>query len=518
MNPFTLEYLREQYKKIQLMRKTEKSEIWLVSDSDGNLFVMKTIYSTGLPLKQLKDHPSRFWPQIHLLHEDAEQKYTLVIEEFILGKTLEAVIDSRKITPSTASKLFREFCRGLKELHELGIIHRDIKPSNIVIKNDGSPVLIDFDSARLASDGKNKTSDTVLLGTKGYAPPEQFGYSTTDVRSDIYALGVTFDKLLPADSPFMLRRIVRKCRAFDPDNRYQSADEILRALSYARLIKLFGGILLFAVPSLLLIKFIFFPMSQKPAEEPAHEQEYSTQQHEEKVQPASEGSGTNTGEPKHEQKNSAQQHGEKVQPSVENSGTDTEEKLENSAEKTDVTQSAVDNAENGESHHFAKPGFGFGYDSIIMEAAVSHNSHHRGKLPEIETVLYDEYSKWTSTPTESPIYREITFPDDWAVEVVFTNNSKTVTWENPEVEIAYDRNFDYDHRETRSLPDLPPGESYTLVYSLAGMKTRARFMYSGGGCVDISFTPNFDNVDKIGDIKQTMRGITARINFNKDIT
>ena len=100
MDPLTLEYLQEQYIKIQLLKKSEKSEVWLVYDTDGNLAVMKTIYNTGLPIKLLKDNPSRFWPKIHLLHEDKDQKYTLVIEEFIQGKTLEAFINDRKIEPN----------------------------------------------------------------------------------------------------------------------------------------------------------------------------------------------------------------------------------------------------------------------------------------------------------------------------------------------------------------------------------------------------------------------------------
>lgn len=519
MDSLTLEYLQEQYIKIQLLKKSEKSEVWLVYDTDGNLAVMKTIYNTGLPIKLLKDNPSRFWPKIHLLHEDKDQKYTLVIEEFIQGKTLEAFINDRKITPSKGVTLFKEFCRGLRDLHALGIIHRDIKPSNIVIKEDGSPVLVDFDSARLASSDRGKTSDTVLLGTKGYAPPEQFGYATTDVRSDIYALGVTFDKILPADSPFMLKKIVRKCRAFDPDNRYQNADEILRALSYARLIKILGGLLLLAIPALLLIKFVLFPMSAKPTEEQKHEQKYSSQQNEEQGQPAAKESG-----PTKEEKNqtsvetthSTQQDEKKSSTAVKDAVTNKEEKSQSSVETTITekpgsTESAVDNAEkSSESHSFKESGFDF----IDMTASLRHNSPHRGTVADSEEILYSEYSTWASTPLESPIYREITFPDDYAAEVTFTNNSQTTTWENPEVQIIYGRLSDYEHRETRSFPDLPPGESYTLVYSLSGMKTDARFMYSGDSCIDIDFRPH---INIPSGLKQTIKATSLRIHFLKDI-
>ena len=80
-------------------------------------------------------------------------------------------------------------CDGLKELHEQKIIHRDIKPSNMILQADGRIRLIDFDAARIFKD--NKATDTELLGTKDYAPPEQYGFGQTDPRSDIYSLGVT---------------------------------------------------------------------------------------------------------------------------------------------------------------------------------------------------------------------------------------------------------------------------------------------------------------------------------------
>lgn len=242
-----------------------------------------------------------------------------------------------------------------------------------------------------------------------------------------------------------------------------------------------------AIPALLLIKFVLFPMSAKPTEEQKHEQKYSSQQNEEQGQPAAKESG-----PTKE---------EKSQSAVETTIT----------EKPDSTKSAVDNAEkSSESHSFKESGFDF----IDMTARLRHNSPHRGTVENSEVILYNEYSTWASTPLESPLYREITFPDDYAAEVTFTNNSQTTTWENPEVEINYGRLSDYAHLEIRSFPDLPPGESYTLVYSLSGMKTDARFMYSGGSSVDIDFTPRRVNIPT--GLKQTIVSTSVRIHFRKD--
>ena len=255
MDALSLQFIQDQYKKIQLIKESDKGKVWLVTDTDGDLFVMKHINHIGLPLKLLQDHPSLFWPKIILLGEDTENNFTIVVEEYIKGRVLSEIIKEKAFTDKELNKLLKAFCQGIKNLHQLGIIHRDIKPSNVIITDTGVPVLIDFDSARRIS-SEEKPNDTVLLGTKGYAPPEQFGYAVTDVRSDIYALGITFEALLKDDYQGTLRPIIKKCRAFDPDMRYQNVDEILRDLQFNRLHQPIIGISL----SFLLIIFLAFSL------------------------------------------------------------------------------------------------------------------------------------------------------------------------------------------------------------------------------------------------------------------
>ena len=121
--------------------------------------------------------------------------------------------------------MLSRLCHGLKELHECGIIHRDIKPANLILQNPELPeslYLIDFDAARLISG--HKATDTALLGTRGYAPPEQYGFSQTDARSDIYALGCTFKEILGPQYHGRLIPILNKCCAIDPQARYQNVE------------------------------------------------------------------------------------------------------------------------------------------------------------------------------------------------------------------------------------------------------------------------------------------------------
>ena len=118
--------------------------------------------------------------------------------------------------------------RFLEFLHQKGIIHRDIKPSNIIYKDDGTIKLIDFDAARMLS--KDKETDTKLLGTKGYAPPEQYGFAQTDQRSDIYAVGMTMKELLGSQYSGRLNKVIARCIKIDPEQRVSSAKELQNLL------------------------------------------------------------------------------------------------------------------------------------------------------------------------------------------------------------------------------------------------------------------------------------------------
>lgn len=133
-----------------------------------------------------------------------------------------------------AAKILRALCDALEALHSHGFVHRDIKPENVMIDDHGQVKLIDFDAAR-AFDGI-KSHDTVILGTVGFAPPEQFGVAQSDPRSDIYALGVLFNVMLTGAHPSRklaagkAGRLILKCTQIQPGMRYASVAELRRKL------------------------------------------------------------------------------------------------------------------------------------------------------------------------------------------------------------------------------------------------------------------------------------------------
>ena len=157
----------------------------------------------------------------------------IVLEEYVDSVTVAQVMETDKYRLSDARKVLLGVCDALTILHERGIIHRDVKPENVLITNAGRVVLIDSNASRMES---MASKDTVVMGTVGYASPEQLGLSQTDARTDIYAAGVLFNVMLTGQHPSVtiasgrVGRIVRKCTAVNPDERYQTAAELWSAL------------------------------------------------------------------------------------------------------------------------------------------------------------------------------------------------------------------------------------------------------------------------------------------------
>lgn len=157
----------------------------------------------------------------------------IVLEEFISSITLAEYLEVESLRYKGAKNIIKGVCNALSVLHSLGIVHRDVKPENIVLDHNGRVVLIDFNVSRFV---KNTKRDTVIMGTVGYASPEQLGFAQSDARTDIYATGVLLNVILTGKHPSetivggKAGHIVRKCTAISPDDRYKNAESLFLAL------------------------------------------------------------------------------------------------------------------------------------------------------------------------------------------------------------------------------------------------------------------------------------------------
>ena len=146
-----------------------------------------------------------------------------VYEEYISGDTLDDHLRKKRLTETEKRDIIIQICDGLQALHSAPspIIHRDLKPANIMITGDGIVKIVDYDIAKIYKYGQSR--DTTLLGTFEYAAPEQYGFSQSDPRTDIYALGKIIEEMT---TDKQLRRIAQKATKMDPKDRYKSIKEM----------------------------------------------------------------------------------------------------------------------------------------------------------------------------------------------------------------------------------------------------------------------------------------------------
>lgn len=250
------------YEILKMIGKGGMSEVYLAMDKNlnkqwavkeiqkkawdkNNQVVVQSALAEANMMKKL-DHPCL--PRIVDIIDKDDVIY--VIMDYIEGEPLSKVLEKEgAIDQEVVIEWAEDLCGVLDYLHAQNppIIYRDMKPANIMLQPNGNIKLIDFGIAREYKE--QNLEDTVSLGTKGYAAPEQFGgKGQTDQRTDIYCLGVTLYHLVtgknPCEPPYEiypirywnpklsagLENIILKCTQMNPEDRYQSCAELLYAV------------------------------------------------------------------------------------------------------------------------------------------------------------------------------------------------------------------------------------------------------------------------------------------------
>lgn len=229
------------YKKIADI-STHKNVFLVQHVENGRIFVMKEqeIYCREV-YEHLKTCENPHVPKIFECVEDNGK--LIIVEEYIQGESLAEHLEEKgTYTLEEVCRFMITICDVLEHLHNLPqpVIHRDLKPDNILVQENGYLKIIDFNTAKQYEAGR--VSDTVIIGTRKYAAPEQFGFRQSDARTDIYAMGVMMNYLLtkryPDECLYISERhgkktmsdIIRKCVEFSPDSRYQTVIELRKDL------------------------------------------------------------------------------------------------------------------------------------------------------------------------------------------------------------------------------------------------------------------------------------------------
>ena len=237
-NPLENHIITKEYSELEHIKDHENITL-LKRNSDGRLFVRKEFSAYNVRVLQcLMENPVENMPRIESIAVNGNT--VTLIEEYLEGTTLTDLFQIHKSFHETYVKEFLcKLCDILSELHELArprIVHRDIKPSNIIISPDGAVKLLDINASKF--ENLSRMQDTVMMGTRGFAAPEQYGFGVSTVQTDIYAVGVLANYMLTGEIygrhylSCSLSPVIRKCLKLQAEDRFSSAAELKDAIEH----------------------------------------------------------------------------------------------------------------------------------------------------------------------------------------------------------------------------------------------------------------------------------------------
>ena len=225
--------LQSEYELVRVLRDTPKLTMRQLRHKQlGRDLVFLSFEGDGALYRLLQTVRHPHLPRIYEVRQ--EGNHCLVLEEYLDGSTVAQILENGLYTEAGVRRVMAAVCDGVGFLHRHGYIHRDIKPENVMVCSDGRVVLLDFDSAREYKPQAGQ--DTCVVGTAGYAAPEQFGVTQTDARSDLFAMGVMMNVMLTGQHPTRkaakgrLAPLIDKCTQLDPNKRFADVWELKERL------------------------------------------------------------------------------------------------------------------------------------------------------------------------------------------------------------------------------------------------------------------------------------------------
>lgn len=247
-NDYLPEDMQEHWTVYECLKESEDSSTFLVKETaTGILCVLKWgrnrqtefLRNEMEIMKKMADRKLSGIPKAYRIFEENGEVY--LVREYIEGMSLaQMVLQKGGISEAEICRISRKICQTAEQFQNPNepMIHRDIKPENIVVTPGGEVVFIDFGTMR--SYKKDGSRDTFVVGTRGTAAPEQYGYTQTDQRTDVYAIGQTMlymvsesyemNQLSECAVSWRMKKIIEKACSFEPDKRYGDAAQLRRAV------------------------------------------------------------------------------------------------------------------------------------------------------------------------------------------------------------------------------------------------------------------------------------------------
>lgn len=227
-----LHILETEYETVHLLKENSRGSVRLIRHrATGQKFILRRFTGNAEVYQKLLGLSCKNLPTVYEVASQSGEH--LVLEEYIEGDTLGFLLKEALFSQEETRKIVTQICRALWVLHSMDAVHRDVKPENVILRGEDA-VLIDFDAARLHKPAHE--NDTQVLGTIGFAAPEQYGLSQSDIRTDVYALGILINVMLTGQHPSKklaegrLGRVVSRCTHVNPQKRYKNVLRLMEAL------------------------------------------------------------------------------------------------------------------------------------------------------------------------------------------------------------------------------------------------------------------------------------------------
>jgi len=225
--------LDEEYQLVKVLKRSDDGDVFQLRHKELGRDIIRINHTGSADVYNLlKRYAHRNIARIYEVHTSGSS--VTVLEEYIDGMTVGEVLQTGLYPENGVRKIAAQLCDALEFVHSIGVVHRDIKPENIIITSDGTVKLIDWNAARIHK--KYISSDTITMGTTGYAAPEQYGITQSDARADIYSVGILMNVMLTGEHPSKkmcngsLAKVIKKCTDIQPDRRYQTAAELRKQI------------------------------------------------------------------------------------------------------------------------------------------------------------------------------------------------------------------------------------------------------------------------------------------------
>ena len=225
--------LDEEYQLVKVLKRSDDGDVFQLRHKELGRDIIRINHTGSADVYNLlRRYSHKNIARIYEVHTSGSS--VTVLEEYIDGMTVGEVLQTGLYPENGVRKIAAQLCDALEFVHSIGVVHRDIKPENIIITSDGTVKLIDWNAARIHK--KYISSDTITMGTTGYAAPEQYGITQSDARADIYSVGILMNVMLTGEHPSKkmcngsLAKVIKKCTDIQPDRRYQTAAELRKQI------------------------------------------------------------------------------------------------------------------------------------------------------------------------------------------------------------------------------------------------------------------------------------------------